>query len=68
MGMLPHWFGLQKQAVTKFDTTCENCHRRYEKAMSPDVCPFCDCKPTKRASGFAAGRAKNKGSVKAANR
>ena len=34
-------------------------------------CGLCDCqkfRPTKRAGGFAAGRVKNKGSVKAANR
>jgi len=24
-----------------FDTTCPNCHRRYEHALSPDGCPFC---------------------------
>lgn len=60
--MFPSWFGLKKRAVLQSDTTCENCHRRYEKAMSPDACPFCDCKPTKREPDAVRGRARKIGS------
>lgn len=50
MSMFPHWFGSQKQAVPQFDTTCPNCRRRFELAMSPDACPFCESKLAQRAA------------------